>query len=222
MAKSSRMLVKRQGMTPTTTPGGEMRTRCVRVWTSTLQGQPTTRRSLCVVQARRSEKANGKMVTSVQQKSLADESGNGLDVKVAGGAVFAALVLALGISKVTRKQGSVERLVSRGMLDEYRERQDPYYKNMMKNINKVKVQPLTQEQIEEARKRRAGDMRARGSQTSGAKGKEGENLEDFNIPENHPWAEKKDVSKDDEELIKARLSVRRGLPLESLNDNKDA
>ena len=45
-----------------------------------------------------------------------------------------------------------------------------------------------------------------------------DNLEDFSIPDNHPWAEKKGVSEDDEELIKARLAVKRGLPLETLND----
>src|SRR5689334_9116072 len=38
-------------------------------------------------------------------------------------------------------------------------------------------------------------------------------LEDVDLPDNHPWAVKKPVSKEQDELIKARLSVRRGTAL---------
>ena len=109
----------------------------------------------------------------------------------------------------------MDRLVSRGMLDEDRENErDPYYKNMMKNINTVQVETLSREQIERARARRAGDLRKK------REGGEADRLEDFAIPENHPWAEKMEVEDGDEELIKARLAVRRGLPLETLEDRQ--
>jgi len=131
----------------------------------------------------------------------------------AGAAALAALGRRLGGGR----RGSVSTLVSRGMLDADREREDdPYYKGMMRNINTVKVDTLTQEQIEEARKRRAGERLK-----SAGKGQGKASLEDFSIPENHPWAEKEAVGADDEELIKARLAVKRGLPLESLGDKND-
>jgi hypothetical protein len=137
---------------------------------------------------------------------------------VAGVAVLVAVLGAIGIARKTRRKGSVDRLVKRGMLEEYREREDPYYQNMMKNVNKVRVEPLSQAQIEDARKRRAGDLSARGKTSRGV-GKDKDSLEDFSIPDNHPWAEKKGVAEDDEELIKARLAVKRGLPLENLNED---
>ena len=74
--------------------------------------------------------------------------------------------------------------------------------NMMKNINTVKVETLSRQQIEQARKRRAGDL---AKKKKGKGGSEGDKLEDFSIPDNHPWAEKKEVDATDEELIKARV-----------------
>lgn len=127
------------------------------------------------------------------------------------------VVVFLGLKKVFfgRRRGSVDRLVSRGMLDEDRENEsDPYYNNMMKNINTVQVETLSREQIERARARRAGDLRKK------REGGEADRLEDFAIPENHPWAEKTEVGDGDEELIKARLAVSRGLPLETLEDRQ--
>ena len=143
--------------------------------------------------------------------------GGGLDVKVAGGvALFVFALVSLWQRAKRRNRGSVDRLVSRGMLEEDREGKDPYYNNMMKNVNKLSIQPLSQEQIEQARKRRAGNV----GKPKGGSGSDKAKLESFDIPENHPWAEKTSVAKDDEELIKARLAVKRGLPLESLSDKE--
>lgn len=135
--------------------------------------------------------------------------------KLGAGFVLAGVVafVLTGIARSRWNRGSVGRLVSRGMLDEDREGKDPYNK-MFKNINTVKVQPLSRDKIEEARRRRAGSV-AMGQGSN----KEKDSLKDFSIPDNHPWAEKKDVSSDDEELIKARLAVKRGFPLETLEED---
>jgi len=129
----------------------------------------------------------------------------------ATGAIFAVVVVAIGAFQFSRRnKGSVDRLVSRGMLDVDREKEDPYYKNAMRGVNKVMIEELTEEQISAARKRRAGDRRKANR----------DKLENFDIPSNHPWAEKKPVSSNDEELIKQRLDVKKGLPLQELQSRQ--
>ncbi|QDZ21032.1 hypothetical protein HOP50_05g35570 [Chloropicon primus] len=175
------------------------------------------RRGHGVVTRARAErgKARTQTKTLTQTQTSGLGSGTKVDPRIVG--VLGVCVAAFLVSKVAgRKKGSVDRLVSRGMLDEDRDREkDPYFQNMMKNINTVQVETLSRQQIEQARRRRAGDLAKKKKSTGG---REGDKLEDFSIPDNHPWAEKKEVDASDEELIKARLAVKRGLPLENLDD----
>ena len=86
-------------------------------------------RHLCtVVRARKAGRGSDK-VSLGQGESPALPSGPLDQTKVAGVAVLVAVLGAIGIARKTRRKGSVDRLVKRGMLEEYREREDPYYQS---------------------------------------------------------------------------------------------
>ena len=154
--------------------------------------------------------------TSVSEPSLPAGAGTGFGpkAKVAAFAILAAGLLS--IVRARRKRGSVNKLVSRGMVSDERDLEDDQdFANMMRKMNTTTYAPLSEEQIAEARRRRAGSYR------DGASGEsKKDDLDDFDLPEDHPWAERTPVGPDDEELVKARLAVRRGPPLQSLADKK--
>ncbi|KAK9864950.1 hypothetical protein WJX84_010154 [Apatococcus fuscideae] len=107
------------------------------------------------------------------------------------------------------KKGSMGELESRGYLDEERGNKDPYLSDAMKNVNTINYEPLSKDQIEAARKRR---LRERDQDDI--------DIEKVELPENHPWAVKQKVTKDEEELQKARLTIRRGAPLQDLTGKR--
>jgi len=105
--------------------------------------------------------------------------------------------------------GSLDRLVTRGHLSEDRHREgDPFYDATMKRVNTVQYGELSSDQIAAARARRSRER----SPSPALR------LEDIELPDNHPFASRTNVSAAEEELMLARLRVRRGVPLQSLGD----
>jgi len=100
-----------------------------------------------------------------------------------------------------KRQGSLHGLEERGYLDQNRFRKDPFMSDVMKNVNTVPMPALSDEQIAAARARRQKE-RANHKIT----------LEDIELPENHPWATKAPVSKDDDQRVRARIRLQRGVP----------
>lgn len=118
-------------------------------------------------------------------------------------APLAFIVLAgalVGWKKV--KSGSVSGLVERGYLSSSRSKADPFYKDVMKDVNTVAIEQLSEAQILAARARRSKE-RANHKLS----------LDDVELPENHPFAVRRKLSKDEEQLIAARLNARRGMPV---------
>lgn len=129
-------------------------------------------------------------------------------------AIPGALLLAFAVFRIFKKiqgRGSVKGLVSRGLVQEEKgtNKGDPYYKDIMKHVNTMHMEELSDDQIAAARARRSKE---RDSPRF--------DIEKVDLPDNHPFAVKKKVSKDEEELAKKRLEVKRGLPLQDLSGNR--
>jgi hypothetical protein len=121
----------------------------------------------------------------------------------------AALGLLLALARRAGAAGSLDRLVTRGHLSEDRHREgDPFYDATMKRVNTVQYGELSSDQIAAARARRSRER----SPSPALR------LEDIELPDNHPFASRANVSAAEEELMLARLRVRRGVPLQSLGD----
>lgn len=139
----------------------------------------------------------------VEQRSLP------LFVTIPG--ILLAVFALFKIFKKIQGRGSVTGLVSRGLVQEEKgtNKGDPYYKDIMKHVNTVDMEQLSDDQIAAARARR---MKERDTARF--------DIEKMDLPENHPFAMAKRVSKDEEELAKKRLSVKRGLPLQDLTGKR--
>uniref|UniRef100_A0A7S0RH74 Uncharacterized protein n=1 Tax=Chlamydomonas leiostraca TaxID=1034604 RepID=A0A7S0RH74_9CHLO len=138
-------------------------------------------------------------IVSVGQSSAPPPPANGTIIPaVAAGGIFL-----FGMVKYIQKkrQGSLHGLEERGYLDQNRFRKDPFMSDVMKNVNTVPMPALSDEQIAAARARRQKE-RANHKIT----------LEDIELPENHPWATKAPVSKDDDQRVRARIRLQRGVP----------
>lgn len=103
----------------------------------------------------------------------------------AGGAlvlfVFAKVLFGRG------KKGSLGDLEERGMLDENRDvDEDKFYQGMMKGVRTMEMPELTEEQILAARERRR--------QSAAGNDNFEKSLAEVDIPANHPWATKENVS----------------------------
>jgi hypothetical protein len=85
---------------------------------------------------------------------------------------------------------------------------------MMREIDTAAIGELSEEAVEAARARRARERAADGGAGGGSGGSSGSgrlDLDDVELPDNHPWAVRRPVSAEEEALIQARLSVpRRG------------
>lgn len=125
---------------------------------------------------------------------------------VVPGAVFVAYTF-FRIFRKIQGRGSVNGLVSRGLVSEEKgiNRGDPYYKDIMKHVNTMQMEELSDDQIKAARARRSKERDTPRL-----------DLDQVELPDNHPFAVKKKVSKDEEELAKKRLEVKKGLPLQDL------
>ncbi|CAL5222148.1 g4471 [Coccomyxa viridis] len=123
------------------------------------------------------------------------------------------LVAVLRILKAisNRDRGSLDTLQGRGLISEERSmaNTDPFYDKVMKNVRTVQYEELSDDQIKAARMRRSRDRDFTKV-----------DLEKVELPANHPFAMKKQVSRDEEKLQKARLEIKRGLPLQDLANNR--
>lgn len=124
------------------------------------------------------------------------------------------MLLAFTLFRIVKKiqgRGSVKGLVSRGLVQQEKgmNKGDPYYKDIMRHVNTMQMEELSEDQIAAARARRSKE---RDSPRF--------DIEKVDLPDNHPFAVKKKVSKDEEELAKKRLEVKRGLPLQDLKGNR--
>ncbi|KAK9805559.1 hypothetical protein WJX72_005072 [[Myrmecia] bisecta] len=134
-----------------------------------------------------------------------------LHYKVPGALLLIWVVLRIAKKLTKRNSGSMGDLESRGLVDDERGRtpgKDPFYDDVMKNMNTVAFEELSKEQIMAARKRRSLERDA------------DLDLSKVELPDNHPWAVKKQVDPQEEELQKARLNIRRGAPLQDLSGNR--
>lgn len=84
---------------------------------------------------------------------------------------------------------------------------EDHYTRLMKGMKTVQYEELSPEQIEAARRRRRQEIAREGGSLD---------LDAIELPENHPFAVKKNVSKEEEELQRLRLSARRGLSPEDM------
>lgn len=104
----------------------------------------------------------------------------------AGGAL-ALLVLKKVVFRRKAKKGSLGDLEERGMLDENRDvDEDKFFKGMMKTVRTVEMPELTEEQILAARERRR--------QSSAGNDNFEKSLAEAEIPANHPWATKENLT----------------------------
>ena len=116
----------------------------------------------------------------------------------AGGALTLLLLKKILFGRKRGGRGSLGDLEERGMLDENREvDEEKFYKGMMKSVRTMDMPELTEEQILAARERRrqsaAGDDNFKKS------------LDSVDIPANHPWATKEQVSAEDEAAAEQRV-----------------
>lgn len=124
-----------------------------------------------------------------------------------GALLFLGVTRAFGAS---RRRREVSDLEARGVLDESRDQKDPYLEDVMANMGRVQYGDLSEDQIQDARKRRS---RARG-------GKLPPKEEDIVIPSNHPFAKREQITLEQQELMKQRLQIKRGLPLQDLQGTR--
>lgn len=104
----------------------------------------------------------------------------------------------------------MDGLVERGYLDENRHRSDPFYSDVMKDVNTVQIDELSEDQINSARMRRS---RERSNSPM--------HLQDIELPDNHPFASKAPISSEEDALMMARLKVRRRMPPQSVGEAAD-
>ncbi|GBF89147.1 hypothetical protein Rsub_01864 [Raphidocelis subcapitata] len=88
---------------------------------------------------------------------------------------------------------------------------DPFEREVLRNINMVAVEELSEEAIAVARARRSRESAYLKM-----------DLDEVELPDNHPWAVKKPVSKEQEAQIAARLQVRRGVPRRGIEGAEQA
>lgn len=125
-------------------------------------------------------------------------------------AFLAAIFLLRAVLRYLRKRGSVTELEDRGHLAGGRNNKtDKSFKDVMRKVRTVEYTPLSEEQIMAARRRRS---RERDSAVL--------DVDDVELPENHPFAVNKKLTDAEEKLIQARLSVQRGLPVQDLQGTR--
>ena len=116
----------------------------------------------------------------------------------------------LGLLTVTRLFGAVMRRQRRSALEERGFKRDTaadedHYNRMMKGMKTVKYDELSDEAMQAARRRRQREV-----------ANDSLDIENLELPANHPFAVKQEVSKEEEELQRQRLLARRGLSAQDL------
>jgi len=77
---------------------------------------------------------------------------------------------------------------------------EQYFRDVMKRINTKPVERISEEQILAARERRRQELQ-----------EERVDLDEIEIPKEHPWAVKESTTPEEQEEIRKRLSARRGM-----------
>lgn len=127
------------------------------------------------------------------------------------GVLILVVVSLFQIVKRFTRRGSRDSLENRGLVietEQSHQSNDPFYSQMMKNVNTVQYDELSPEQIAAARQRRSQDRSE----------DEKVDLNKIQLPANHPFAVSKQISDEEEQLQNARLRVRRGVPLKDVNE----
>jgi hypothetical protein len=81
------------------------------------------------------------------------------------------------------------------------------YSKAMKGMKKVQMEELSDEQVQAARRRRRQEIVRDGGTVD---------LDTIVLPDNHPFAVKENISEEEEEMQRLRLSARRGLSPEDM------
>ncbi|XRA96148.1 hypothetical protein NFJ02_01g38440 [Pycnococcus provasolii] len=181
---------------------GSMRTR--HYYPGAPGGARLSRRSRCFVRAARNQRETktAQAAPPPAQPSLMDTVK--AQPALAAAAVAAALAALAAVLRAMGSEGSVESIRDRGVMRTGNVARVDDDGKAMRNVNKVKAPELSEDAIMEARRRRARDLKAT------------DDLAGMDIPDNHPWAEKKDVNDEDIDEIRQRLKPtdrekRRGL-----------
>lgn len=97
----------------------------------------------------------------------------------------------------------------------------PPFLGAMRGINVVRYEELPSDVVEAARARRARERGSAGAASAGG-ADDAAALTAFaaDVPDDHPFAVKADVSEEEAALAAARLRVRRGLPLRDLSGRR--
>mmetsp|Transcript_8717 Transcript_8717/g.23714 ORF Transcript_8717/g.23714 Transcript_8717/m.23714 type:complete len:211 (+) Transcript_8717:233-865(+) len=116
----------------------------------------------------------------------------------------------LGVLVVTRVLGTLMRRQRRSALEERGYKRDSaadedHYSRMMKGMKTVKYEELSDEALQAARKRRQREVAG-----------DSLDFDNLDLPANHPFAVKQEVSKEEEEMQRQRLMARRGLSAQDL------
>lgn len=122
-------------------------------------------------------------------------------------AAFAGLVVALRAGRMIKKNmGGGSRLEERGF-KKGGVADDRAYAQAIKGMRRIQYDELSPEQIEAARRRRRREVEKDALPLD---------LEQIELPENHPFAVKKRLAPEEEALQRSRLSARRGLSAEDM------
>lgn len=116
----------------------------------------------------------------------------------------------LGLITLTRVLGAVMRRQRRSALEERGYKRDSaadedHYNRMMRGMKTVRYDELSDEAMAQARARRQREVAA-----------DDLDIDNFELPSNHPFAVKEAVSKEEEAMQRERLMARRGLSKQDL------
>jgi len=116
----------------------------------------------------------------------------------------------VGLLALTRVFGAVMRRQRRNSLEERGFKRDTaadedHYNRMMKGMKTVRYDELSDEQMAAARKRRQREV-----------ANDSFDIDNVELPANHPFAVKQEVTKEEEEMQRQRLLARRGLSAQDL------
>jgi hypothetical protein len=81
------------------------------------------------------------------------------------------------------------------------------YSKAMKGMKKVQMEELSDDQVQAARRRRRQEIDRDGGTVD---------LDSIELPDNHPFAVKEQITEEEEEMQRLRLSARRGLSPEDM------
>lgn len=135
------------------------------------------------------------------------EPAGGPPLHIAVPAALAGLVVALRAGRMLKKRmGGGSRLEERGF-KKGGVADDRAYAQAIKGMRRIQYDELSPEQIEAARRRRRREVEKDAAPLD---------LEQIELPENHPFAVKKRLAPEEEALQRSRLSARRGLSAEDM------